>query len=68
MTLNPEQRREYQRAIDEFRAKGGQVTRCNTHSQGTGNIRFNFATRKQREKEEREKAAEMERVRNGSAS
>ena len=62
--LMKSERDEYQALIQRHVAEVG-VTKCPRHAAATGNIRFNFATRKQREKEEAEKARRMQEVRNG---
>jgi hypothetical protein len=46
-----------------FLANGGQITRCPQHAESTGKMRFNYARKAHREREEMEKADEMERTR-----
>jgi hypothetical protein len=55
-----------QKAIQEYLAGGGKVTRCPNHAQSTGQMRFNYATKAQREREERAAAEGMKGVRNGN--
>jgi hypothetical protein len=68
MAMNSAERDQVRRLQERFLAEGGQVTKCPIHAQGTGRMRFNYATRVQRAKEEKAAAAGLEEVRNGTAS
>lgn len=63
MPMDPEQRKYYQSLIQEYLDHGGEVHRCVGHAPTTGQIRFNYATKAAREREEAEKASAMAEIR-----
>jgi len=63
--ISQEQQEEIRRLQAEYLAKGGEIHRCPQHAASTGSIRFNFASRAQREREEAIAAEKMNGIRNG---
>ena len=61
--LDPVVKKQCQEAIDRYLANGGEVHRCVGHAPTTGQIRFNYATKAAREREEAEKASAMAEIR-----
>jgi hypothetical protein len=61
--LSKEQREAIAKAQEEYLAKGGQIHRCASHAASTGNMRFHYASKAQREREQAEAADKMSHLR-----